>query len=78
MKKFKVLGLWVGTLALGGCMATLNPDGTISAGYIVPEVSSVVITHHPSRPVIAHRPGHSISYPARPTHRPNNRPHRPR
>ena len=78
MKKFKVLGLVVATLALGGCMATLNPDGTISAGYIIPEVSSVVINNRPSRPVIVHKPSHRPTYHAWNTHRPNNGRPRPR
>ena len=77
MKKFKLLGLLVGTLALGGCMATISPDGTVSAGYIIPEVNSVVITNRPSRPIIAHRPKARPTYHSRDTHRPNGG-HRPR
>ena len=77
MKKFKWLCLLVGTLALGGCMATISPDGTVSAGYIVPEVSSVVITNRPSRPMIARRPNYRPSYHSHNTHRPNGH-HRPR
>ena len=67
MKKFKLLGLLVGTLALGGCMATISPDGTVSAGYIVPEVSSVVVTnhHHHSRPIVV-ASNHGRRPPARP------------
>lgn len=84
MKKIKLLGLLAGALALSGCMATIRPDGTVSASYIVPQVSGVVITHHHTRPVIAHRPHPRPFYHTRDMHRPNNgyRPnngrHRPR
>lgn len=78
MKKFKLLGLLIGTLALGGCMATISPDGTVTAGYIVPEVNQVVVTHHSSRPiVVAHNYGHRPSSHAHGNHGPHGN-HRPR
>lgn len=56
MKKFKLLGLLVGALALGGCMATISPDGTVRASYMFPEVDAVVVAHS-TRPVrVAHNP----------------------
>ena len=78
MKKFKLLGLLVGTLALGGCMATISPDGTVSAGYLVPEVNSVVITSRPSRPIrVARNTGHRPPRSAR-NHYNSHGGHRPR
>jgi len=79
MKKFKLIGLLAGVLTLSGCMATVNPNGTISAGYMVPEVNSVVITNRPFRPVrivrnFGPRTTHHVR-PARPTPK-NLHPHR--
>ena len=55
MKKFKLLLLLLATFSLGGCMATLSPDGTVSASYVLPVTETVVIDHH--RPVrVAQRP----------------------
>ena len=78
MKKIKLLGLLMATLSLGGCMATLNPDGTVSAGYIAPEVNRVVIYDRPSRPIIVHKPNHRPTYHVRNAHRPNRGRHHPR
>ena len=76
MKKFKLIGLLASVLTLSGCMATLNPDGTISAGYMVPEVNSVVITNRPARPVrLARNPGPRPTHHARPDRPASRDPH---
>ena len=82
MKKFKLLGLLVGTFALGGCMATISPDGAVTAGYVVPAVSGVVVTHHyhhRSRPIVVAK-NHGRRPPARHAHNHYRRPgpYRPR
>ena len=58
MKMIKLLGMLGCTFILGGCMATISPDGTVSASYMLPEVQGVIVeSHHYSKPIhIAHRP----------------------
>ena len=56
MKHFTWVAVLVGTLALSGCMATISPDGTVSASYILPEVNAVVVGPSPRPVQVAHRP----------------------
>ena len=56
MKKLKYI-VFVAPLLLGGCMATISPDG-VQTSYVIPSNEVLVVSHRPMvRPIhVAHRP----------------------
>ena len=54
MKNTKLLFVLGLALMLSGCMATLSPDGTITAEYIVPEQTIIVENESPRPMIYAH------------------------
>ena len=49
MTNLKLCTLLLAGLSTGGCMATLTPDGTVTAQYIVPSPIVVLESHPPYR-----------------------------